>query len=207
MTHDIALDPAAQDDKNRALRLWKITWSLVIACGASLAVAAVQFAVRPAPDYVFFAPTGRPVSLQPGFEKPFTSSKGLLQWVTSAVVASRNFTFLNYAKVLERHRGEYAEKTFDLMLQNLQATGTIDKIVSQHLVQTCVPTGPSIITGYGIINHQPTWRVQFPLLVSYQSSQGVVATEKQVATVDVSRADTRRHPLGFVITRLEFTRN
>jgi intracellular multiplication protein IcmL len=207
MMQESLLDPGAQQDMMRALRLWNVTWMLVLACGVSLAIAAIQFALRPVPDYVFFAPTGNPISVQPGFDKPFTSSKGLLQWATSAVVASRNLTFVNYEQVLEQHRGEYSAHAFDLLLKTLHDSGALDEIVSKHLVQTCVPTGPSIITGYGIINHEQTWRIQFPLLLTYQSSQGIAATQKEIATIDVSRADTRKHPLGFVITRIEFTRD
>lgn len=195
---------AAQGDRLKALLIWKIIWFLSIASVVSFGIAMAQIAIRPAPPYLFFPPNTAPINQQPGFDKPFTSAAGLLQWATSVVVASRNFSFANVDQVLESQRSHFSKHEFAAMKDTLENSGAFREIIDKHLVQTCVPTGPSIISGEGVINHQQTWRIQFPILVSYQGSRGVVATSRQIAIVDVSRADTRDYPAGFVISRMSF---
>jgi intracellular multiplication protein IcmL len=47
-----------------------------------------------------------------------------------------------------------------------------------------------------------TWKVEMPLIVSYQSSAGIVLTQKLLAEVWVERVDSSQNPEGIVISSL-----
>ena len=59
----------------------------------------------------------------------------------------------------------------------------------------------------GLVGGTATWRIEFPLVVSYESSQGVESTQRLVATVLVRRASTVKTPRGVVIQQAVLKRD
>ena len=64
-----------------------------------------------------------------------------------------------------------------------------------------------VITASGLVGGKMTWKVEFPLIVSYESSQGVESTQHLMATVLVCRASTVTTPRGVVIQQVVLKRN
>ena len=64
-----------------------------------------------------------------------------------------------------------------------------------------------VIVASGQIDGRASWKVEFPLLISYESSQGVENTQKLLATVLVRRASTVATPRGVVIEQIILKRD
>ena len=58
-----------------------------------------------------------------------------------------------------------------------------------------------------LVGGKATWRIEFPIVVSYESSQGVESTQKLLATVLVCRASTAKTPRGVVIQQVVLKRD
>jgi intracellular multiplication protein IcmL len=57
------------------------------------------------------------------------------------------------------------------------------------------------------VGGKATWKIEFPLVVSYESSQGVESTQNLMATVLVCRASTVTSPRGVVIQQVVLKRS
>jgi intracellular multiplication protein IcmL len=73
-------------------------------------------------------------------------------------------------------------------------------------VSAAVTRAPVIIAS-GLAGGKATWKIEFPLVVSYESSQGVESTQNPMATVLVCRASTVTSPRGVVIQQVVLKRS
>lgn len=76
----------------------------------------------------------------------------------------------------------------------------------KRLSASSVATGAPVIIASGLVSGKATWRIEFPLIVSYESSQGVESTQRLIATVLVCRASTATTPRGVVIQQVVLKR-
>ena len=79
-------------------------------------------------------------------------------------------------------------------------------IQEKRLSASSVATGAPVIIASGLVSGKATWRIEFPLIVSYESSQGVESTQRLIATVLVCRASTATTPRGVVIQQVVLKR-
>ena len=79
-------------------------------------------------------------------------------------------------------------------------------IRDKRLSASAVATRAPVILASGLEAGMPSLPVEFPLIVSYESSQGVESTQKLLATVLVCRASTARTPRGVVIQQVVLKR-
>ena len=79
-------------------------------------------------------------------------------------------------------------------------------IQEKRLSVSAVVTRAPVITASGLVGGTATWKVEFPLIVSYESSQGVESTQRLMATVLVARASTVLTPRGVVIQQVVLKR-
>lgn len=156
---------------------------------------------RPSP--VYFAATNdmRIVKLAP-LNEPYISNNGLLNWSVGAITSTLSFDFLNYTTQLEGVRDKYTPDAFKQVIGAIQASGIMSKVRSERLSLSASPTAAPIIEGTGIVNGQFAWKVQFPIVMSYQSSTGVVGVQKAMVTMVVMRQNTIQYPSGVAITQV-----
>ena len=79
-------------------------------------------------------------------------------------------------------------------------------IRDKRLSVSAVVTRAPVIIASGLVGGKATWKIEFPLTVSYESSQGVESTQKLMATVLVARASTVTTPRGVVIQQIVLKR-
>ena len=80
-------------------------------------------------------------------------------------------------------------------------------IQEKRLSVSAVVTKAPVIIASGLIEGRATWKVEFPIVISYESSQGVESTQKLMATVLVRRAATVTTPRGVVIQQVVLKRD
>ena len=85
-------------------------------------------------------------------------------------------------------------------------TETICMIQEKRLSVSAVVTRAPVISASGLVGGKATWKVEFPLVISYESSQGVESTQRLMATVLVCRASTAITPRGVVIQQVVLKR-
>ncbi len=187
-------------------RATKLVMVLGLALCLTLIVIIVLIVSRPTPQYFAATPDLRLAPLTP-LDKPILSEHGLLNWVSETITGALSLNFLDWRKQLNALRSNFDDTAFKSLLASLESSGTIDMVRNKRLSVSAVITSAPVIIASGIVGGKATWRVEFPLLVSYESSQGIETTQQLIATVLISRASTVTTPRGVAIHQVVFKRN
>lgn len=187
----------------RAMKL-----SVTLACVAlfGLCVIALLIWTRPTPRFFAATPDLRLAPLVP-LDKPVLTQQGLLNWVSETVTNAVSLDFLEWRDKLSRIREHFDEDAFKSYLNSLTSSGVLEMIKDKRLSVSAVVTRAPVIIASGVVGGKMTWRVEFPLVVSYESSQGVESAQKLMATVLIRRSATVTTPRGVVIQQLVLKRD
>jgi intracellular multiplication protein IcmL len=187
-------------------RAMKLALSLVLALFAAVAVIAFLILTRPTPRYFAATSDLRLAPLVP-LDKPVLTQQGLLNWVSETITNAVSLDFLEWRDKLSRVRENFEDEAFKSFLASLNSSGVLDMIRDKRLSVSAVVTRAPVIVASGLIGGKATWKVEFPLVVSYESSQGVESTQHLMATVLVCRAATVTTPRGVVIQQVVLKRD
>ena len=186
-------------------RAMKLAVGLVLVLIVSIAVIALLIAKQPTPRYFAATPDLRLAPLIP-LDKPVLPQQGLLNWVTETISNAVSLDFLEWREKLSNTRENFEETAYKSFLASLKSSGILDMIQEKRLSVSAVVTRAPVITASGLVGGTATWKVEFPLIVSYESSQGVESTQRLMATVLVARASTVLTPRGVVIQQVVLKR-
>ena len=187
-------------------RAMKLALALTVALCASLGVAAILLLNQPKPQYFATTPDLRLAPMVP-LDQPLLTQSGLLTWVSDAITGAMSLNFLEWREKLESIRPHFDDAAYKSFLASLQSSGVLDMIRDKRLSASAVATRTPVIIASGLVGGKATWKVEFPLIVSYESSQGVESTQKLLATVLVCRASTAKTPRGVVIQQVVLKRD
>ena len=187
-------------------RAMKLAFGLILALCASILVTVLLVLNRPIPQYFAATPDLRIAPLIP-LDKPVLTPQGLLNWVTETITNSVSLDFLEWREKLSRVRENFEDEAFKSFLASLNSSGVLDMIRDKRLSVSAVVTRAPVITASGLVGGKATWKIEFPMIVSYESSQGVESTQNLMATVLVCRAPTVTTPRGVVIQQVVLKRD
>ncbi len=187
-------------------RSMKLSLCLVAALCLSVSLSALLLLNQPKPRYFAATPDLRLAPMVP-LDQPLLTQEGLLTWASNAITGAMSLNFLEWREKLESIRPHFEDEAFKSFLASLQGSGILDMIRDKRLSASAVATRAPVIIASGLVGGRATWRIEFPLIVSYESSQGVESTQKLLATVLVCRASTAKTPRGVVIQQVVLKRD
>jgi intracellular multiplication protein IcmL len=159
------------------------------------------------PRYFASTPDGQITELVP-LDKPLLSQAGLLNWVSETVTATLSLDFLHWRDKLTQVRSNYTSAAFQSLIASLKESGVIDLIENKRLSVNAVVTQAPVITASGPgEGGVMTWKIEVPLLTSYESSKGVESTQKLLAMVIARREITTIAPRGIAIQQIVLKRD
>lgn len=164
-----------------------------------LLVGVVFFQVSHVPQPQYFATTadGRIMPLYP-LSEPMIASSELLQWANRSAVAAHTYNFVDYREALQRVQGDFTSDGWKFFEDALKTSRTLETVLEKKLVVSAVATGAPVILDQGVINGRYAWKVQMPLLVTYQSASEQTQ-QPVVVTMVVTRVPTVNTPRGIAI--------
>jgi intracellular multiplication protein IcmL len=167
----------------------------------ALLVGVVLFQVhdQPKPRYFATSATGRITPLY-ALSFPMVNQEQLLQWANEAVVASYSFNFLNYRKNLQQASEYFTPEGWRNFQAALKRSRMLETVLDKKLVVTAVATGAPIVLNRGPLEGHYTWKVQMPILISYQSASDHIQ-QPEVVTLLISRVSTLNTPKGIAIVQ------
>ena len=186
-------------------RAMKLALALTVALCVSLGVAAILLLNQPKPRYFAATPDLRLAPMVP-LDQPLLTQDGLLTWAANAITGAMSLNFLEWRGKLESIRPHFEDEAFKSFLASLNSSGILEMIQEKRLSASAVATRAPVIIASGLVGGRATWKIEFPLIVSYESSQGVESTQKLLATVLVCRASTAKTPRGVVIQQVVLKR-
>lgn len=171
-----------------------LTGLVVLGAGALLLGGAVLYReIRP-PVREYFATNGmqQPVPLRP-LSDPVVTREGLLAWARDCAVAAYDIDYVHWPEQARRAQacfGDTAWRGFGVSFSRNLAT-----IKEKSLTARPVPLGPPEIAREAVIGDRYTWRVQMPIRVVFENTNGRVPDDL-LLDMTISRTDGPEHPRG-----------
>lgn len=153
----------------------------------------------PAPKYFATSINGRITPLVP-LNAPNQSDSAVLQWANQAAIATFSYNFVNYRTELVAASGFFTADGWDQFISALGSSNNLDAIKAKKLVVSAVATSAPVILQKGELNGRYAWRIQMPMLVTYQSASEFSQQNLNV-TMLVTRVDTLNSPRGIGIAQ------
>ena len=180
----------------------KITITLIISVIANLFLALMLGYILthpPTPKYFATTVNGR---ITPLFElnQPNQSDASILQWSNQAAIAAFTYNFVNYRAELQASSGFFTAEGWTQFLNALESSNNLEAVKAKKLIVSAVATRAPIILQKGLLNGRYAWRVQMPILVTFQSASEF-AQQNNVVTMLVTRVSTLNSPKGIGIAQ------
>jgi intracellular multiplication protein IcmL len=153
----------------------------------------------PAPKYFATSINGRITPLF-ALDEPNQSDSAVLQWTNQAAIAAFTYNFVNYRTELQASSEFFTSSGWTQFLSALQSSNNLDAVKTKKLIVSAVATSAPIILQKGLLNGRYSWRIQMPLLVTYQSASEF-SQQRNIVTILVTRISTLNSPRGIGISQ------
>lgn len=153
----------------------------------------------PIPKYFATSINGRITPLF-ALNEPNQSDAAVLQWANQAAIAAYTYNFVNYRTELQASSGFFTAEGWTQFLDALEDSNNLDAVKAKKLIVSAVATSAPIILQKGMLNGRYSWRVQMPILVTYQSASEF-SQQRNVVTILISRISTLNSPRGIGIAQ------
>lgn len=151
------------------------------------------------PKYFATSVNGRITPLTP-LNEPNQSDSSVLQWANQAAIAAFTYNFVNYRDELEASSSFFTKDGWQQFVDALQQSNNLDAVKAKKLIVSAVATRAPIILQKGVLNGRYSWRVQMPILVTYQSASEF-SQQNNVVTMLITRISTLDSPRGIGISQ------
>lgn len=172
---------------------------LVLLSAIVLLIGVVFYQIYNRPTEKFFAVTtdGRIMQLYP-LSQPMLSPGELLQWAHRAAISAYTYNFVNYRDALQQLQNNFTPAGWRHYENALKASRNLEMIITKKLVVSAVATGTPVILDQAVLDGRYSWKVQIPLLVSYQSPNEQTQRPVMIMMI-ISRVPTVDMPKGIAI--------
>ena len=156
-----------------------------------------QLVNRPEPRYFATTVDGRIMPLYP-LSEAMLSPGELLQWAHGAAISAYTYNFVNYREAMQELQNQFTPDGWRYYEDALKVSRNLEMVIAKKLVVSAVATGTPVILDQAVINGRYSWKVQIPLLVSYQSPNEQTQRPVIIMMI-VSRVPTVDMPKGIAI--------
>jgi len=152
---------------------------------------------RPTPEYFATSADGKIIKLYP-LSRPVLSTAELLQWATLAATTANTYNFVNYRKELQAAADFFTPTGWKEYQAALKASRNLETVITKKLTVNAVATGAPVILEQGVVNGAYQWKVQLPILITYESANTKISQPTTVI-MSIRRVSTLETPKGIAI--------
>lgn len=135
--------------------------------------------------------------------EPIIKREALLYWAELATTTVNTLSSSTYEQQLKEAFADYfTENGKNSLIQAYQRGNVISDIVAKKLSVTSVVQKPPILMGSGRLFGRRIWKIQIPILVTYESLSEI-NVNKQLVTLLIVAVPTTENPLGISIDQYE----
>jgi len=154
---------------------------------------------KPTPKYFATTRGGSLIKMVP-LNEPYMQSSELLNWVSNAVTSLYTYDFLNYRKTFQSNQSYFTPQGWRAFLDQIDQSRNLKTVQAKKLVVSAAPGGAPVITNQGVMNGVYSWRIQVPIIVTYQSLSEQF-NQKLLITVTIQRRSTLDSEYGIGIAQ------
>lgn len=178
----------------------RVVTALLALLGINFILVLVIFyliANEPTPQYFATNTEGKITPLYP-LSEPMMAPTELLQWASRAAVTAYTYNFVDYRNALQNAQNDFTPDGWTYFESALKESRQLEMVIAKKLVVSAVATAAPTIIEQGPINGRYAWKVQMPLLVTYQSASEQTQ-QPVIVTMVISRVPTVNMPRGIAI--------
>ena len=178
-----------------ALRMAAI--ALLVSVGINVLLGWAVIHKRP----VYFAATndGRILPLVP-LSRPAMNDRRVVSWATDVAISAYSYDFINWRKVLSGLSQDFTREGYSSFIGSLKASGNLDLVLKNRMVTSAVPAAAGVVVAKGKLGGIYAWKIQVPVLVTYQAAKSSVS-QNLVVTLLVVRRSVLSHPKGLAVSQ------
>jgi intracellular multiplication protein IcmL len=152
----------------------------------------------PKPRYFPTSLSGRITPLFP-LDTPNQLDSSILQWANKAAIAAFSYSYVNYRDELQASSGFFTDVGWTQFLTALKDSNNLEAVKARKFVVSAEATRAPEIVEKGVIEGRYSWRIQIPLLVTYEGE--VQAVQNVVVNMLITRVPTLNAPSGIGIAQ------
>ena len=162
----------------------------------------IFLATRPVKDRFFAVdPEGGIRQVEP-LDRPIQSTSEVLNWSADALTKAFTLSFANYPQQLGEYKLNFTEDGWVGYQEALKRNKVLDTIVTQQFVTNVVPTGSPIILTQGIVGgNRYGWKIQMPILITWESAS-IKKSDPMTIEAVIVRRDPSENPRGLGIEQI-----
>ncbi|OGT51643.1 MAG: type IV secretion protein DotI [Gammaproteobacteria bacterium RIFCSPHIGHO2_12_FULL_42_13] len=153
----------------------------------------------PPPKYFATSTDGRIIPLIP-LSQPNMPTSALLLWANQAATAAFTYDFVNYRQALQAASDYFTSAGWRDFLNALTSSNNLSAVLTKKLVVSSTATAAPVVLQQGELNGVYAWRVQLPMVITYQSASQV-AQQNVLVTMLVTRVSTLNSARGVGISQ------
>jgi intracellular multiplication protein IcmL len=153
----------------------------------------------PQPQYFATTIDGRVTPLVP-LDQPNMSTSALLQWANTAAIAAYTYDFVTYRQALQAASEYFTPDGWSAFMDALTSSNNLDAVTSKKLIVSAVATGAPVVLAQGLLEGRYSWKVQMPMLVTYQSASQF-SQQSVLVTMLITRISTLTSARGVGIAQ------
>ncbi len=184
---------------------WLAMTVLVTGVASVITLTAAIWMLFQKPEPVYFATrtNGELIPLVP-LHEPHLGTAQILHFATQAVTRANTFDFANYRLQLTEVRDYFTDEGYQAFVEALNASGNLKLVINRRMTTTAVANG-GVIIDQGLSSSSRSdsymWRVQIPLVITYQSSEES-QVQDLIVQLEITRIPTWKNEWGVAIRRM-----
>ncbi|BBB15110.1 Dot/Icm secretion system protein IcmL [Candidatus Rickettsiella viridis] len=180
----------------------KVVAALLISFFIVLTLAGALFYIvthPPAPRYFATSNDGRLVPLIP-FDRPNLNNSTVLEWANTAATAAYSYNFVNYREALQRAADYFTQEGRQMFFNAVKSSNNLQAVIAKKLIVSAVATGVPVVLEQGVMLGRYTWKVQIPMLITFQSASQF-SQQSVTVTMLIVRVSPLASPRGIGIAQ------
>ncbi|MES2142312.1 MAG: type IVB secretion system apparatus protein IcmL/DotI [Pseudomonadota bacterium] len=180
----------------------KVVAALLVSFFIILILAGALFYIvtnPPAPRYFATTNDGRIVPLIP-FDRPNLSNSAVLEWANTAAAATYSYNFVNYRQALQQAADYFTPEGKQMFFNAIKSSNNLTAVIAKKLIVSTVATGVPVVLEQGVMLGRYTWKVQIPMLITFQSASQF-SQQSVTVTMVIVRVSPLESPRGIGIAQ------
>jgi len=180
----------------------KVVTALLISFVVMLVLASALLYIvshPPAPRYFASTNDGRIIPLIP-FDQPNLSNSALLEWANTAATAAYSYNFVNYRQALQQAADYFTPEGKQTFFNAIKSSNNLQAVIAKKLIVSSVATGVPVVLEQGLLAGRYTWKIQIPLLITFQSASQF-SQQSVTVTMLIVRVSPLESPNGIGIAQ------
>lgn len=136
-------------------------------------------------------------------DSPMKGLDQIMDWGAAQGTMLFTTNFQNYYSMYEKASSGFTPKGWKSLMNQLVESGLFEAVVEKKLASTAIVSRPPVLLRQGLLNGRWTWRIQFEMLVNYESASELKQV-KYITTMMIVRvpADKMVNNSGLAVDSL-----